>query len=76
VRVKIPVPWVDLVSESVIVESFEPGGAWVRYVRAPSRLNGQIVAKGIDIYLKMLLADNLHSDLHPVHRAPTAGFVG
>jgi aarF domain-containing kinase len=66
VQVKIPVPWVHLVSESVIVESFEAGDSVTRYMAEPSELNGPIVAKGIDIYLKMLLHDNfVHSDLHP-----------
>lgn len=53
-------------SASVLVESFERGDSVTRYMRAPAPFNPQIVALGVDAYLKMLLADNfVHTDLHP-----------
>ena len=37
-----------------------------KYIRSPQAINTQIVALGVDTYLKMLLADNfVHTDLHP-----------
>lgn len=56
----------DLVSKSVIVESFEEGKCVSYYMKNPSPINTTIVALGVDAYLKMLLSDNLvHTDLHP-----------
>ncbi|KAL3683284.1 hypothetical protein R1sor_001306 [Riccia sorocarpa] len=56
----------DLVSEGVIVESFERGSALHEFLRHRSSLNTQIAAVGVDTYLKMLLTDNfVHTDLHP-----------
>ncbi|KAL2612019.1 hypothetical protein R1flu_023711 [Riccia fluitans] len=56
----------DLVSEGVIVESFENGSALHQFLRHRSSLNTQIAAVGVDTYLKMLLTDNfVHTDLHP-----------
>lgn len=53
-------------SASVLVETFERGSSVTRYMRAPAPFNPQIVALGVDAYLKMLLADNfVHTDLHP-----------
>ena len=65
----VSLPWVHLVSESVIVESFESGENVSVYMRDQSPLNTQIVARAVDIYLKMLLKDNfVHSDVHPGER--------
>lgn len=37
-----------------------------KYIRQPASFNTQIVALGVDTYLKMLLEDNfVHTDLHP-----------
>ncbi|KAG6546582.1 hypothetical protein Mapa_011771 [Marchantia paleacea] len=56
----------DLVSEGVIVESFERGSALHEFLRHRSSLNTQIAAVGVDTYLKMMLTDNfVHTDLHP-----------
>jgi predicted unusual protein kinase regulating ubiquinone biosynthesis (AarF/ABC1/UbiB family) len=42
------------------------GESVAKYIREPSPFNTQIVALGVDCYLKMLLADNfVHTDLHP-----------
>ncbi|CAI5494130.1 unnamed protein product [Closterium sp. Naga37s-1] len=57
-----------LVSEGVIVESFERGEPLHRFLHSKenSSLNTQIAAVGVDAYLKMLLQDNhIHLDLHP-----------
>ncbi|XP_024370944.1 ABC1 family protein YPL109C, mitochondrial [Physcomitrium patens] len=56
----------DLVSEGVIVETFERGSALHEFLRKRSSLNTQIAAVGVDAYLKMILTDNfVHTDLHP-----------
>ncbi|KAG0579209.1 hypothetical protein KC19_4G081900 [Ceratodon purpureus] len=56
----------DLVSEGVIVETFERGSALHEFLRKRSTLNTQIAAVGVDAYLKMILTDNfVHTDLHP-----------
>ncbi|GJP75661.1 hypothetical protein CLOP_g6085 [Closterium sp. NIES-67] len=72
-----------LVSEGVIVESFERGEALHRFLHSNNSLNTQIAAVGVDAYLKMLLQDNhIHLDLHPgnilarMAAAPSAGAVG
>lgn len=55
-----------LVSEGVIVETFERGSALHEFLRKRSSLNTQIAAIGVDAYLKMILTDNfVHTDLHP-----------
>ncbi|CAI5511968.1 unnamed protein product [Closterium sp. Naga37s-1] len=57
-----------LVSEGVIVESFERGEPLHRFLHTKENnsLNTQIAAVGVDAYLKMLLQDNhIHLDLHP-----------
>lgn len=59
-------PFVNLVSESVLVESFEAGEAVSRYIQAPASINSSIVSAGVEIYLKMLLHEGfVHSDMHP-----------
>lgn len=56
----------DLVSESVIVETFEEGKSVAHFIKNPGPRNPEIVALGVDAYLKMLLKDNVvHTDLHP-----------
>ena len=56
----------ELVSESVLVETYEEGVSVARFIKAPSELNTKIVTLGVDAYLKMLLSDNfVHTDLHP-----------
>ena len=62
-------------TKSVLVESFEPGELVSRYTVArpdgrhdalPPPLAHFIVSRGEDVYLKMLLVDNLmHADMHP-----------
>ncbi|GAB4817539.1 hypothetical protein N2152v2_004585 [Parachlorella kessleri] len=55
-----------LVSEAVLVETFEPGMSVAHYLRTPHPRNGEVVALGVDAYLQMLLRDNfVHTDLHP-----------
>uniref|UniRef100_A0A7S3XDK9 Protein kinase domain-containing protein n=1 Tax=Picocystis salinarum TaxID=88271 RepID=A0A7S3XDK9_9CHLO len=62
----IPLPIRDLISPSVLVETFEEGRSVAGYMKAPSAANTQIVNLGIDTYLHMLLKDNfVHTDLHP-----------
>ena len=63
-------------SRSVLVETYEPGVLVSKYTTEPTfGVGGQrldrhrahfIVSRGEDLYLKMLLLDNLmHADLHP-----------
>lgn len=62
----IPLPIRNLISPSVLVETFEEGRSVAGYMKAPSAANTQIVNLGIDTYLHMLLKDNfVHTDLHP-----------
>lgn len=62
----IPTLLDDLVSDSVIVESFEEGRSVSHFIKHPGPKNTEIVALGVDAYLKMLLKDNVvHTDLHP-----------
>jgi hypothetical protein len=50
----------------VLVETFEPGASIAYHIACPSPLNTQVVALGVDTFLKMLLTDNfVHTDLHP-----------
>jgi len=64
--VTIPRPIPGLVSSTVLVESFEKGQGVAVFMREPHAINTQIVALGVDAYLKMLLSDNfVHTDLHP-----------
>lgn len=64
--VVFPSLYPDLVTEGVIVESFERGGALHEFLHSRTTLNTQIAAVGVDTYLKMLLVDNfVHTDLHP-----------
>jgi hypothetical protein len=54
------------VSSTVLVESFEAGRSVAVFMKEPHAINTQIVALGVDAYLKMLLTDNfVHTDLHP-----------
>ena len=53
-------------TEAVLIESFERGASVARYMARRAPFNPQIVAAGVDAYLKMLLTDNfVHTDLHP-----------
>jgi hypothetical protein len=64
--VTIPRPIPGLVSSTVLVESFEAGRSVAAFMKEPAAINTQIVALGVDAYLKMLLTDNfVHTDLHP-----------
>ncbi|KAK9908907.1 hypothetical protein WJX75_004527 [Coccomyxa subellipsoidea] len=61
-----PLPVPGMATEAVLVETFEAGESVAKYIRQPSPYNTQIVALGVDTYLKMLLQDNfVHTDLHP-----------
>ncbi|CAL8461811.1 g1342 [Coccomyxa elongata] len=61
-----PLPVPGMATEAVLVETFEAGESVAKYIRQPSPYNTQIVALGVDTYLKMLLHDNfVHTDLHP-----------
>jgi aarF domain-containing kinase len=54
----------------VLVESFEAGRSVSVFMKEPHAINTQIVALGVDAYLKMLLTDNfVHTDLHPGNTA-------
>eukprot|EP00210_Caulerpa_lentillifera_P007052 g6746.t1 len=56
----------ELVTESVLVETYEEGRSVSHFIRNPSHLNTKIVTLGVDTYLRMLLSDNfVHTDLHP-----------
>lgn len=64
--VRVPEPIAGYCTEDVLVETFEPGKSVAHFVRTPHPQNTQIVALGVDTYLKMLLQDNfIHTDLHP-----------
>ncbi len=64
--VAVPLPVPGLVSEAVLVESYERGRSVAEFMRVPSVLNTAIVGLGVDAFLKMLLLDNfVHTDLHP-----------
>lgn len=61
-----PFPLPGFETASVLIETFEPGRSVARYIANPAPFNTQIVALGVDAYLKMLLQDNfVHTDLHP-----------
>eukprot|EP00879_Flechtneria_rotunda_P001554 GHRR01001713.1.p1 GENE.GHRR01001713.1~~GHRR01001713.1.p1 ORF type:complete len:1175 (+),score=492.98 GHRR01001713.1:413-3937(+) len=64
--VTIPRPIPGLVSDQVLVETFEAGRSVAKFMKEATPLNTHIVALGVDAYLKMLLVDNfVHTDLHP-----------
>lgn len=56
-----------LVSQEVLVETFEEGEHISRYVGEPGgKYNKKLADLGMNCYLKMLLRDNfVHADLHP-----------
>eukprot|EP00192_Tetraselmis_astigmatica_P009037 CAMPEP_0117684252 /NCGR_PEP_ID=MMETSP0804-20121206/20968_1 /TAXON_ID=1074897 /ORGANISM="Tetraselmis astigmatica, Strain CCMP880" /LENGTH=680 /DNA_ID=CAMNT_0005495167 /DNA_START=198 /DNA_END=2240 /DNA_ORIENTATION=- len=66
-NVSFPRPVFPLVSESVLVESFEEGVLISNLVKSPDGRESVYVAMaGMQSYLKMLLKDNfVHADLHP-----------
>lgn len=62
----IPRPIPGLASSTVLVESYERGQSVAVFMNEQHQINPQIVALGVDAYLKMLLVDNfVHTDLHP-----------
>lgn len=65
--VHFPVPVFPLVSEGVLVESFEEGSSILEYMRdPPADVSKPIANLGLRTLLKMMLVDNLiHADLHP-----------
>lgn len=65
--VGFPQPLGPLISEAVLVESFEEGDLISHLVRHPDHATSvQVSQTGLDLYLKMLMRDNfLHADLHP-----------
>lgn len=65
-NVAFPRPLRPFVAPDVLVESFEEGKLISRYVRSKHRHNEVLAQTGVDIFLKMMLADNfIHADLHP-----------
>ncbi|KAK9836261.1 hypothetical protein WJX81_000321 [Elliptochloris bilobata] len=66
--VTFPYPVYPLVSDEVLVETFEEGEGISRYVEAgpKSAFNSRLAQLGSQTMLQMMLVDNLiHSDLHP-----------
>ena len=47
-----PAPRPGFCTEAVLVETFEPGRSVAHHIRHPHRANTQIVALGVDTYLK------------------------
>jgi predicted unusual protein kinase regulating ubiquinone biosynthesis (AarF/ABC1/UbiB family) len=55
-----------LISQQVLVETYEPGQSVAQYMKRRTPINAHIVGLGVDAFLKMLLVDNfVHTDLHP-----------
>ena len=81
-------PSTHLGTRAVLIESFEPGTLVSKFTierslgmrsgyELPRDLAHFIVSRGEDVYLKMLLADNLmHADLHPGNILLCAGGLG
>ncbi|WIA32106.1 hypothetical protein OEZ86_002957 [Tetradesmus obliquus] len=64
--VQIPRPIPGLISQQVLVETYEPGQSVAQYMKRHTPINAHIVGLGVDAFLKMLLVDNfVHTDLHP-----------
>ena len=64
-RVRFPLAS-SMVSEDVLVESFETGDHISEYLDKESTHNASLANLGLKTYLKMLIHDNLiHADLHP-----------
>eukprot|EP00798_Chlamydomonas_sp_ICE-L_P015242 gene15242-21324_t len=65
-QVTTPRPIPGLVTEGVLVETFEPGRSVSYYTKNRTPVNTEIVSLGVDTYLGMLLQHNfVHTDLHP-----------
>jgi aarF domain-containing kinase len=65
-RVRFPLPARGMVSEDVLVETFETGDHISDYLNKESEHNHTLANLGLKTYLKMLMMDNLiHADLHP-----------
>lgn len=61
-----PLPYLNLSTSSLLVESYEPGTPLAELLSAPSQQSCEIAHLGILGFLHMLLVDNfLHADLHP-----------
>lgn len=65
-HIVFPEPFTQLTTESVLVESFEPGDSISKYLNSPHPWNKYIAKEGLQAYLKMMLIDYfVHADLHP-----------
>uniref|UniRef100_A0A7S0RBD2 ABC1 atypical kinase-like domain-containing protein n=1 Tax=Chlamydomonas leiostraca TaxID=1034604 RepID=A0A7S0RBD2_9CHLO len=78
-NVTFPTPLFPLVSQDVLVESFEDGDLISTFVNQPQYKHRNALAEaGLHCYLQMLLRDNfIHADMHPgnilVKEVDTAG---
>ena len=65
-QVRFPLPAIGMVTEDVLVETFENGDHISSYIGRESPYNHKLADLGLTCYLKMLLNDNfIHADLHP-----------
>lgn len=65
-QVRFPLPALGMVTEDVLVETFECGDHISSYLGKQSEHNHTLANLGLTCYLKMLLNDNfIHADLHP-----------
>lgn len=65
-QVRFPLPALGMVTEDVLVETFESGDHISSYLGKQSEHNHTLANLGLTCYLKMLLKDNfIHADLHP-----------
>lgn len=65
-QVRFPLPALGMVTEDVLVETFESGDHISSYLGKQSEHNHTLANLGLTCYLKMLLNDNfIHADLHP-----------
>eukprot|EP00742_Colponemidia_sp_Colp-10_P006327 GILJ01006781.1.p1 GENE.GILJ01006781.1~~GILJ01006781.1.p1 ORF type:complete len:463 (-),score=61.36 GILJ01006781.1:36-1424(-) len=64
--VKFPVPVLNLLQPTVLVESFEEGVPIGRFLNISHPKNGSLAKICMEAFLKMLFLDNfIHGDLHP-----------
>lgn len=64
--VRFPLPLYPLVSQDVLVESYEVGRHITEYISQETPYSSRLAALGSGTMLQMMLVDNLiHSDLHP-----------
>lgn len=65
-QVRFPLPATGMVTEDVLVETFEVGDHISSYLGKECPHNNTLANLGMTCYLKMLLNDNfIHADLHP-----------